>query len=269
MPFGEYVPCAGSSSASAASCPAATPRQRHPAVVRPPSASSAWSSPGEVFFGTAGRDAIGHGGTVLLNPRTARRTGSPRCRASRWPRPASGHSRTTAGCSRRRPLASAPWSPNDGKVVEAQRGLRAAGGAAPDHTREGETLATRFGDLPMLLPPPARWSPRRCCPVVAAGGADPVATGPGTPASRRDHRPDRAHRRRRHRHPRPGGRRPAPSSRSDGLDLLVERQESPTRWGCFPDGPVGGAASATAASPGRAPSTSSSPSTRRPTPSTG
>lgn len=152
VPFGEYVPLRRFLERFNSQLPGRDALAGDtPAIVNTPAGKFGVVISWEVFFGTRGRDAIGHGGSVLLNPTNgssywltqvqSQQVASSRLRAlenDRWVLQAA-------------PTGFSAVVTNDGKVIERsgvseQRVLQ-----HQINTREGETLATRFGDLPMLL----------------------------------------------------------------------------------------------------------------------
>ncbi len=182
VPFGEYVPLRGFLERFSSELPGRDALAGDtPAVVQTPVGKFGVVISWEVFFGTRGRDAIGHGGTVLLNPTNgssywltqvqSQQVASSRLRAlenDRWVLQAA-------------PTGFSAVVTNDGKVVERSAVSEQRVVQHQINTREGETLATRFGDLPMLL---LAAGSMVAAQVLSRRGrrrdADPVATGPGT-----------------------------------------------------------------------------------------
>ena len=122
-----------------------------PAIVTTPAGKFGVVISWEVFFSTRGRDAIGHGGYVLLNPTNgssywltqvqSQQVASSRLRAlenDRWVLQAA-------------PTGFSAIVAPDGRVV-ARTGVSEQRVLQDTITRrQGETLATRVGDLPVLL----------------------------------------------------------------------------------------------------------------------
>lgn len=152
VPFGEYVPFRGLLERMNSQLPGRDALAGDKAaIVQTPAGRLGVVISWEVFFSTRGRDAIGNGGQVLLNPTNGssywltqvqtQQVASSRLRAlenDRWVLQAA-------------PTGfSAIFTP-DGDVVERtaiseRRVLQDTIGV-----REGNTLATRVGDLPMLV----------------------------------------------------------------------------------------------------------------------
>lgn len=152
VPFGEYVPLRGFLERFSSELPGRDALAGDtPAVIQTPAGRFGVVISWEVFFATRGRDAIGNGGSVLLNPTNgssywltqvqSQQVASSRLRAlenDRWVLQAA-------------PTGFSAVVTNEGDVVERtavseQRVLQHT-----IATREGETIATRVGDLPMLL----------------------------------------------------------------------------------------------------------------------
>ena len=152
VPFGEYVPFRGLLERFNSELPGRDALAGDtPAVVQTPVGKFGVVISWEVFFSTRGRDAIGHGGTVLLNPTNgssywltqvqSQQVASSRLRAlenDRWVLQAA-------------PTGFSAVVTNDGHVVDRTGVSERAVLQHTIATREGETLATRVGDLPVLL----------------------------------------------------------------------------------------------------------------------
>lgn len=181
VPFGEYVPLRSLLERFSSELPGRDALAGDtPAIVDTPAGRFGVVISWEVFFGTRGRDAIGHGGTVLLNPTNgssywltqvqSQQVASSRLRAlenDRWVLQAA-------------PTGFSAVVTNDGEVIERSAVSEQRVLQHTIATREGETLATRFGDLPMLL--------LAAGSMVAAQvlsrrprrpSADPATAGPG------------------------------------------------------------------------------------------
>jgi len=152
VPFGEYVPLRGLLERFSSELPGRDALAgNEPAVVDTPVGRFGVVISWEVFFSTRGRDAIGNDGSVLLNPTNgssywltqvqSQQVASSRLRAlenDRWVLQAA-------------PTGFSAIVTPEGRVVERtaiseQRVLQDT-----ITTRAGHTLATRVGDLPMLL----------------------------------------------------------------------------------------------------------------------
>lgn len=152
VPFGEYVPFRGLLERMNSQLPGRDALAGDKAaIVQTPAGRLGVVISWEVFFSTRGRDAIGNGGQVLLNPTNgssywltqvqSQQVASSRLRAlenDRWVLQAA-------------PTGFSAIVTPDGDVVERtaiseRRVLQDTIGV-----REGNTLATRVGDLPMLV----------------------------------------------------------------------------------------------------------------------
>lgn len=152
VPFGEYVPFRGLLERMNSQLPGRDALAGDKAaIVQTPAGRLGVVISWEVFFSTRGRDAIGNGGQVLLNPTNGssywltqvqtQQVASSRLRAlenDRWVLQAA-------------PTGFSAIVTPDGDVVERtaiseRRVLQDTIGV-----REGNTLATRLGDLPMLV----------------------------------------------------------------------------------------------------------------------
>jgi len=152
VPFGEYVPFRGLLERMNSQLPGRDALAGDKAaIVQTPAGRLGVVISWEVFFSTRGRDAIGNGGQVLLNPTNGssywltqvqtQQVASSRLRAlenDRWVLQAA-------------PTGFSAIVTPDGDVVERtaiseRRVLQDTIGV-----REGNTLATRVGDLPMLV----------------------------------------------------------------------------------------------------------------------
>ncbi|MCB9373757.1 MAG: apolipoprotein N-acyltransferase [Microthrixaceae bacterium] len=152
VPFGEYVPLRSFLERFNSELPGRDALAGDtPAIVDTPAGRFGVVISWEVFFATRGRDAIGNGGGVLLNPTNgssywltqvqSQQVASSRLRAlenDRWVLQAA-------------PTGFSAVVTPEGRVVE-RTGVSER--RVLQHTitvREGETLATRVGDLPVLL----------------------------------------------------------------------------------------------------------------------
>lgn len=152
VPFGEYVPLRSLLERFNSELPGRDALAGDtPAIVNTPAGKFGVVISWEVFFSTRGRDAIGHGGDVLLNPTNgssywltqvqSQQVASSRLRAlenDRWVLQAA-------------PTGFSAIVTPDGRVVD-RTGVSEQRVLQDTITRrQGETLATRVGDLPVLL----------------------------------------------------------------------------------------------------------------------
>ena len=152
MPFGEYVPLRGLLEKVASGLPGRDAiAGDNPAVLDTPVGRVGVVISWEVFFDTRARDAIGHGGRVLLNPTNgssywltqvqSQQIASSRLRAmetGRWVLQAA-----PTGFSA---IVTPSGDVVDRTGISERRVLHGTIGV-----REGQTWATRVGDRPMLL----------------------------------------------------------------------------------------------------------------------
>jgi apolipoprotein N-acyltransferase len=187
VPFGEYVPLRGLLEPFAGEAlPArdAIPG-RDPAVVDTPVGPMGVLISWEVFFAPRARDAIGHGGEILLNPTNG---------SSYWLTIVQSQQ---IASSRLRALETGRWvlqaAPTgftavvdaDGTVLQRTGVSEREVLQASVERRSGQTIATRVGDWPMFLVGvalvAAGWAleRRRARPVPGAANGPGPATGPG------------------------------------------------------------------------------------------
>lgn len=152
VPFGEYVPLRSLLERFSSELPGRDALAGdEEAIVQTPAGRFGVVISWEVFFSTRGRDAVGNDGSVLLNPTNgssywltqvqSQQVASSRLRAlenDRWVLQAA-------------PTGFSAIVTPDGKVVDRTAISEARVLQDTIQTREGHTLATRVGDLPMLL----------------------------------------------------------------------------------------------------------------------
>lgn len=183
VPFGEYVPLRGLLERFNSELPGRDALAGDtPAIVQTPAGKFGVVISWEVFFSTRGRDAIGNGGDVLLNPTNG---------SSYWLTQVQSQQ---VASSRLRALENDRWvlqaaptgfsaivSP-EGRVVD-RTGVSEQRVLQDTITRrQGETLATRVGDLPVLvvavsLMLAAHLLDRRSCRVAPAAPSDGPTAG--------------------------------------------------------------------------------------------
>ncbi len=153
VPFGEWMPLRGFLTAIGAPTDL-VPRDdvpgTGPAILDTPAGRLGVVISWEVFFGGRARDAIGHGGTVLLNPTNGasyswtilqtQQIASSRLRAletGRW-------------VAQVAPTGFSAFIDDDGDVIQRSSISERRVLQAEVRTREGETLYVRWGDRPIV-----------------------------------------------------------------------------------------------------------------------